>query len=119
MMFMRNGWRMAALVVVLVLVASPAFAGPYVGDWSLGWHGARDCPRGCYSPLHYWLPSAYRVGGRLHPATLEEYPPGPAVCVQPSYQFNAYPCRMAPPMPSAPYADPASYYGRPIVPARE
>jgi hypothetical protein len=47
---------------------------------------------------------------------LDQYPPGPEPSVQPSYETTRYRCRTAPSMPMSPYADPAAYYGRSVVP---
>ncbi len=119
MLGMRGWW--AAVVVglgLLALTPAPAQAGPFFGDWSWLWHPAPNCPRGQYSPLHYWAPEVYYVRKHLHPVNLDQYPPGPCPAVPPSYIYTPYPCRSVLPMPSAPYADPTAYYGRPIVPER-
>jgi hypothetical protein len=113
-----GGWRAAVVLMLGLLAPTPALAGPYLGEWGAWWRPARDCPRGCYSPLHYWLPTAYQLRAQVHPSSLDQYPPGP-VCVTPTYEINCYRCRTAPGAPTAPYADPESYYGRPIVPPRE
>jgi hypothetical protein len=112
----RGRWWTALVVLLGMLGPSQAQAGPFFGDWSWCWHQAKDCPRGQYSPLHYWAPDIYRVRACIHPSNLDQYPPGPFPPVLPSYLFIKYPCRSVPPMPSPPYADPAAYYGRPIIP---
>jgi hypothetical protein len=111
----KRGWLWAVVFGLGLLAPSPAQAGPFFGEWSWFWHPAPDCPRGQYSHLHYWAPEIYYVRKHLHPSNLNQYPPGPCPPVPPSYIFNPYPCRTLPPMPSVPYADPASYYGRPLV----
>ncbi|HYT95550.1 MAG TPA: hypothetical protein VEL76_42920 [Gemmataceae bacterium] len=111
----RGCW--GVLVVVLGFLAQePASAGPYLGDWGWFWHQAPGCPRGNYSPLHYWAPQIYRARAFLHPSNLDQYPPGPCPPVPPTFQFSRERCRTLPPMPTAPYADPTTYYGRAIAP---
>jgi hypothetical protein len=63
------------------------------------------------------MPMAYRVKYCLHPADLDQYPPGLPVPTG----FRVYPsqCRSNPPMPTHPYADPEGYYGIPILPREE
>jgi hypothetical protein len=109
-------WRMALVLLVGLLLPSAARAGPFLGDWGWFWHPAPDCPRGAYSPLHYWAPTAYRVRACVHPSNLDQYPPGPCPPILPSFEFTTYRCRTAPPIPTAPYADPTGYYGRPVAP---
>jgi hypothetical protein len=109
-------WRWA-LVLGLGLFAAPAAsAGPFFGDWGWCWHPDPHCPRGVYSPLHYWSPEVYYVRKHLHPVNLDQYPPGPSPPVPPTFQILRYPCRTTLPTPSPPYADPTAYYGRPIAP---
>src|SRR4029077_3354825 len=109
--------RTALLAAVIgCMTCASAFAGPFFGDSSWGWRPAKDCPRGAYSPLHYWAPSAYQLRAQLFPSNLDQYPPGPSANVPPTYQYECYRCRPLPPMPTAPYADPEGYFGRPIVP---
>jgi hypothetical protein len=112
----RGRWQVALALLFGLLAPSPAPAGPLFGDWGWLWHPAPNCPRGQYSPLHYWTPGVYYAREYVHPSNLDQYPPGPCPPVAPSFDFNRYPCRTVPPMPSAPYADPNSYYGRPIAP---
>jgi hypothetical protein len=109
-------WWTALMVLLGLLVPSNVLAGPYIGDWSWCWHPAPDCPRGEYSWLHYWAPTLYRVRDCVHPSNLDQYPPGPFPPVAPSYEISKYGCRCLPAMPSSPYADPTSYYGRPVAP---
>jgi hypothetical protein len=116
----KQTWRLAVLVVVLGLVgADTALAGPYFGDGSWWWRPACECPRGAYSPLHYWAPSAYQLRAQVHPSNLDQFPPGPSPAVPPSYDFNSYRCRSIPATPTSPYANPEAYFGQPIVPRRE
>jgi hypothetical protein len=110
----KIGWLTAVLLLTLV-APNAALAGPYLGDWGWLWHPARDCPRGEYSPLHYWNPELYRARAFAHPSNLDEYPAGPIPCAEATYEISKYRCRSIPPMPSAPYADPAAYFGRPAV----
>jgi hypothetical protein len=110
----RGCW---GLVVMLALMAQERVqAGPYLGDWGWCWHQAPNCPRGQYSPLHYWAPQVYRARAFLHPVNLDQYAPGPSPPILPTFQSIRYPCRTAPPMPTAPYADPTGYYGRAVAP---
>ena len=109
-------WRTALVLVLGLLAPGAASAGPYFGDWDWAWHQAQNCPRGQYSPLHYWTPQAYWVRAMVHPSNLDRYAPGPSPPVQPIIILQKYPCRSLPPIPSAPYADPAGYYGRAIAP---
>src|SRR5262245_27506108 len=80
-----------------------------------GWHIGRDCPRSDYSPLHYWVPEAYKVRMYVHPSNLDQYVAGPAAPIEPTFEITRYRCRTLPPMPSTPYADPATYYGRTMI----
>jgi hypothetical protein len=109
-----------ALATVLTLVGSaPTFAGPYFGEWGWWWHPAPDCPRGAYSPLHYWAPSAYQLRAQIHPSNVDQFAPGPTPSVPPIYEIEKMPCRSTPPTPMSPYADPDGYYGRPIAPPQK
>jgi hypothetical protein len=112
----RMGWRQALTVLMWLLPLGAAQAGPYLGDWGWCWHQGRDCPRGQYCPLHYWTPCLYKVRAYVHPSNLDQYPPGPSPSVPPSYDTINYRCRSLQPTPSTPYADPAGYYGRQVVP---
>lgn len=98
-----------------VMLQGTALAGPYLGEWGWCWHPARDCAKGEYCPLHYWTPGLYKLRACFCPSQVEQYPPGPAG-VTPSWQTTKYPCPSTPPMPTAPYVDPAAYFGRQIVP---
>jgi hypothetical protein len=113
----RHGRLLTALVLWTVLLApATALAGPYLGEWGWCWHPARDCPRGEYCPLHYWLPELYKVRANVHPSNLDQYPSGPCPAVPPAFQTINYRCRTIPPTPTTPYADPTGYYGRVLVP---
>jgi hypothetical protein len=95
-------------LLFFIICAGPALAGPEDG----GCNG-RDCDRhGAYSILHYWWPELYRARAHIHPSSLDQYPPGPAPGVVPEYMYFRYRCPYIAPMPTSPYADPASYYGR-------
>ena len=72
-------WGTALLLWIGLLAPATALAGPYLGDWSWCWRPARDCPRGEYSPLHYWVPGLYKVRANVHPADLDQYPAGPCL----------------------------------------
>src|SRR5436305_1534107 len=110
----RDGrWWAAAVLLLGLLAPSPAWAGPYVGDFSWCWRPAPDCPRGDYSWLHYWAPELYKVRAWCRPSYLDQYPPGPCPPVPVDYRYHDYPCRSTPPAPTAPYADPPAYYGLP------
>jgi hypothetical protein len=116
----RHRHRLMALALFLgLLLPSSALAGPFFGDWGWCWHQGRDCPRGEYSPLHYWTPEIYKVRACLRPSNLDQYPPGPFPPIPPTFEYFTYRCRSLPPMPTTPYADPPAYYGRPIAPPRE
>jgi hypothetical protein len=109
-------WRTALVLMLGLLVPSPALGGPFLGEWSCWWRPAPDCPRGEYSHLHYWAPTIYKVRGCVHPSNLDQYPPGPYPPVPPSYEVRKYPCASIPAAPTTPYADPAGYFGRPVTP---
>jgi|ERR1043165_630784 hypothetical protein len=116
----KHAGAYTALVITLaLLLPGTALAGPYFGDWGWCWHPAPDCPRRVYSPLHYWAPCLYQVRACVHPSTVDQYPPGPCPAVAPNFYFDPYRCRTTLPAPTAPYADPAGYYGRPVAPPRE
>jgi hypothetical protein len=107
------GW--AALGLALGLLSrGAAHAGPYFGEWGF-WYHPHDCPRGSYSPLHYWAPEIYKVRACCHPSFLDQFPPGPCPPVPPTFVFKQAHCPPVPPAPTAPYADPAGYYGLPVV----
>ena len=59
----------------------------------------KDCPRGDYSPLHYWTPQAYKLRAFVHPSNLDQYPPGPSEPVPAGYEWSEYRCPSLPPMP--------------------
>jgi hypothetical protein len=102
----QGGWRTLSVLFLATLAQTVAFAGP----------DCRDCPRSDYPRLHYWAPTLFLVRAYVHPSNLDQYPPGPCPYVPPSYEITKYKCRTIPPTPTAPYADPASYYGRPTSP---
>jgi hypothetical protein len=112
----QGRWRTALVLWVGLLAPGTVLAGPYLGDWGWCWHPARDCPRGEYSALHYWTPGLYKVRMYVHPSNLDQYPPGPSVPVPATFETTKYPCRSIPTAPTAPYADPAAYFGRQILP---
>jgi hypothetical protein len=96
------------------MLAPPiASAGPFLGDFGWCWRQGPDCPRGTYSPHHYWSTEFFRARALVRPVYLDQYPPGPHPPVEPTFNFRNYPCPSTPPAPTAPYADPAGYYGRP------
>jgi hypothetical protein len=108
-------WRMALVLLLGLLTVETASAGPYLGDWGWFWHPAHDCPRGDYSFLHYWAPAIYRVRACIRRPNLDQYPPGPYPTVPESFESYRSPCMTTPPAPTAPYADPARYFGLPPV----
>jgi hypothetical protein len=108
-------WGAAGVLLLGLLAPSPAGAGPFFGEWGLWYHPHR-CPRGDYSSLHYWAYELYRIRACVHPSNLDQYPPGPCPPVYPAFLSNHYRCPPVPPAPTAPYADPSAFYGRPIVP---
>ncbi len=110
----RNGWSAALVLLLGLFAAGPASAGPYFGEWT-PWYCPHDCPPGTYSPLHYWAPRVYRARAWVHPSYLDQYPPGPCPPVPATFQFSRYRCPGVLPAPSAPYANPTGYYGRPVV----
>jgi hypothetical protein len=92
----------------MVANAATALAGPEDSGCN-----RRDCDKhGDYSILHYWWPELYRARGYIHPAQLDQYPPGPEPAVTPTYNYYRYRCPYIPPTPTSPYSDPAGYYGR-------
>jgi len=92
-----------------------ADAGYFFGDWSWCWHQDRDCPKGEYCPLHYWVPEYYKLRACVHPSNVDQYPPGPTPPVMPTFELNHFRCRAIPPAPSRPYADPVGYFGREVT----
>jgi hypothetical protein len=111
-MFRKHGCWWAVLTLCLA-IPQVANAGPYLGDWSWLWHPCRDCPRGEYSPLHYWTVGLYKTRAVVHPSSLDQYSPGPSPAPTVEYLRTPYPCRTTPSAPTSPYADPAAYFGRP------
>ena len=99
-----TGKQMTTLVLsVTLLMPGIVMAGPKCEG---------DCPRSEYARLHYWAPTLFLVRAYVHPSNLDQYPPGPAGCIAPSYEFTKQKCPTTPAMPTSPYADPAGYYGR-------
>jgi hypothetical protein len=108
---------LASLLFVGLALPQTAMAGPYLGDWGWLWHPAGDCPRGSYCCLHYTNPGIYTVRSCLFRSNLDDYPPGPSPSPPSTITYQHYPCRSAPAAPTAPYSDPAGYFGRsPAVP---
>jgi hypothetical protein len=112
----KGAWAAGVLLLALGVPAS-VHAGPYFGDWGWCWKEGKDCPKGCYSPLHYCLPELYRVYYHCHPIDIDQYPPGLPVPV--GWVADPFRCRAIPPMPTSPYADPEAFYGRPLLPTPE
>jgi hypothetical protein len=108
----QRGWP--ALTLLAALLAGTAQAGPYLGDWGWCWHQEKGCPKGDYCFLHYWTPVLYQVKYCLHPAHIQQAPPG--VPVPLDYLTFKFPCRTLAPMPPPAYSDPAGYYGRAVLP---
>jgi hypothetical protein len=103
----------AGLALAGLFAAAPkAEAGVFFGEWGWCWHQDRDCPHGVYHWLHYWAPEVYKARAWVHPSYLDQYPPGPYPSPPVHIEFQPSPCRSQPPAPSAPYADPAAYFGR-------
>lgn len=115
----RGRWRMVGVLLLVLLIPAAAEAGPFLGEWGYFWNPAPDCPRGEYSPLHYWAPELYVVRSCVHPVNLDQYPPGPCPPVPVAFMFEKYCCRTTPPAPSAPYANPSAYYGIDLVPSQK
>jgi hypothetical protein len=114
----KHRLMLAALVLLVTfLLPGVAQAGPYLGEWGWCWHPEKDCPRGKYCFLHYWTPQFYRVSYCVHHPNVDQYPPG--LPIPAGSQLYPFPCRTVSPTPTPPYADPAGYYGRPIIPPPE
>jgi hypothetical protein len=114
-MFGKHGGTLAALVLTLGLLATERATAdtPFCKLWP--WR--QDCPTGDYCRLHYWTPGLYYLREYCRPSNLDQYPPGPCAPIAPNFLIATYRCPYASPAPSPPYADPAGYYGRPLVPA--
>jgi hypothetical protein len=110
----RDRWWAALALLLPLVLPGAGRAGPYFGEWSWCWKPARDCPCGEYCCLHYYAPTLYRVKYCCHRAYLDQYPPGLPVPV--GWRPEGFPCRTAPPVPDAPYADPAGFYQRQVIP---
>ena len=106
---------MAMKQTALTLMAGLLLAGTGFADGDDG-PRCRNCPPGDYSILHYWFPGWYEARAEFHPKNFDQYPPGPSPSVPPTYQYGKHRCPGVAPAPSSPYADPESYYGRPIAP---
>jgi hypothetical protein len=112
-------WRMVLVLAGALIIPSPVLAGPYFGEWGWFWHPGPDCPRGEYSPCHYWVPEWYELRACCRPSNLDQYPPGPTPPVTPTFLFTKSCCQTLPSLPSmpgAPYANPTAYFGTPITP---
>jgi hypothetical protein len=105
----KQGCGLAALVLALGLLApTSARAG-----WYFDWHHDRNCPPSYYPLRHYWAPAVNYIRDRLRPSNLDEFAPGPLPPAEATYQMDRFRCPSMPPAPSAAYADPGAYYGRP------
>ena len=102
--------RWALLLVVTLAAPSTALAWPIL----LPCRDGADCPRGQYSPLHYWATELYKARAFVHPSSLDQYPPGPCPAPPAEFSVTKYPCRAIPAAPTTPYADPVGYFGRPV-----
>jgi len=109
----RKDWRSAAALLVALMAPALALGQP---ECDGARHGRRDCPRTEYSPLHYWTPALYQVRACIRPSNLDQYPPGVPTPVM--IDMTKSRCRTLPPMATSPYADPAAYFGRPVVPQK-
>src|SRR5580765_7019965 len=109
-------WRLILVAALALLAPTPATAGYFFGEWSCWWWPARDCPRGQYSPCHYWTPELYVLRSCFCPSNLEQCPPGPFPPGMPTYEYCKYCCPATGPIVSSPYANPAAYYGRQVLP---
>ena len=88
----KHGRLRIALVLWTVLLApDTTLAGPYLGEWGWCWHPDRDCPRGEYCPLHYWVPGLYKVRANVHPSNLDQFSPGPSLPVPPAFETMQLP----------------------------
>jgi hypothetical protein len=98
----------------MVLVPRTAQAGPYLGDWAWCWKPTGDCAPNEYSFLHYWARDLYILRSWFKPSYLDQFAPGlPVPVVGLTLPAN---CRSIAPMPSFPYASPAAYFGRAVLP---
>ncbi len=112
----KNVRLLTAMALLALLAPATATAGPFLGAYGWCWRPARDCPRRDYSPLHYWAPELYQARAYVHPSNLDQYPPGPAIPIPATFEFNKYRCPSTPPTLTSPYADPNAYYGRQVSP---
>jgi hypothetical protein len=112
----KRGFGLACLVLLGMFTGSIAHAGPFLGDWGWCWNPAPGCPPRLYSALHYQAPGIYRVRGWVHPSYLDQFAPGPSPTPPAPIQFEPSACRSIPPAPTAPYANPAAFFGRPSSP---
>jgi hypothetical protein len=112
----KMGRRLVLLALLAgMLRAGTAQAGPYLGDFGWCWKPeCDDCPRREYSPLHFWVPTYYRLRACFKPSNVDSYPPGAGAGHH--YEYTFYPCVTTPQAPTPPYADPEAYYGIPMVP---
>ena len=108
----RARWWAGLVLLAGLAAPTPALAGPFLGDWGWCWNPAPDCPPGEYSWHHYWFVGRYKARMWLHPSYLDQYPPGPCPITPAPTEFEPSQCRTQPPHPSAPYAEPAAYFGR-------
>lgn len=95
-------WLAALLLMGIgLLCPAQAVAGSLLGPRAQ----PPDCPRGFYSPCHYWVPTAYRLRD-WHGSRINMYAPPPPL--PPHYQILKTPC---------PAIEPAALYGfGPVVP---
>ena len=107
---LRTPGKFAAALALTLTLSAFASAGPFFGDWC----PPHDCPPGDYCSLHFMLPGYYRLRACVHPSNVDQYPDG--VSVTGNSEMAKVRCRTQPALPSTPYADPASYYGRSMTP---
>ena len=84
----RMRWTVGLLTVVLGLLAPLGARAD---------HAYRDCPRSCYSCVHYWAPQLVRVYDCLYGPKLAVYAPNRHPEIEPSFKQVRFRC---PPVPA-------------------
>jgi hypothetical protein len=96
--------KMWAAALVWAAATMPAWA----GDPNEGGHKHR-CPPPSYTPLHYWLPTAYRLH-EIHRPWQYTYPVDQFPMVPLHFESTRYPC---PPVPPAVFTANYPWYPQP------
>jgi hypothetical protein len=77
------GGTLAVVTLVLSLLTP---------EWACADHAYRDCPRSCYSCVHYWAPTLYKINYCFHGRRMNTYAPDRHPEIEPSFKMVRFPC---------------------------